>query len=149
MAALADPTHASGSHAADRDDIPTQHESTGQLVADATEQIGQLVRQEMALARAELTQSAKKAGTGAGLFGGAGLVALYGVAALVATAIISLDLVMPLWLAALVVGVVLLAVAGLLALVGKKQVSEAAPPAERTVHNVKADIDTVRGGNHP
>ena len=72
-----------------------------------------------------------------------------GVAALVATAIISLDLVMPLWLAALVVGVVLLAVAGLLALVGKKQVSEAAPPAERTVHNVKADIDTVRGGNHP
>ena len=118
-------------------------------MADATEQIGQLVRQEMALARAELTQSAKKAGTGAGLFGGAGLVALYGVAALVATAIIALDLVLPLWLAALVVGVVLLAVAGLLALVGKKQLSEAAPPAERTVHNVKADIDTVRGGNHP
>lgn len=140
--------HHEGAHAAGRDDIGAQHETTGQLIADATEQIGQLVRQEMALARAELTQSAKKAGTGAGIFGGAGLVALYGVAVLIATAVIALDLVMPLWLAALVVGVVLLAVAGVLALVGKRQVKQATPPVERTVHNVKTDIDTVKGRQH-
>lgn len=123
-----------------------QNESTAQLIATATEQLGQLVRQELELARAELTQSAKRAGTGAGLFGGAGLVALYGVGVLVATAIIALALVLPLWLAALLVGVALLAVAGVMALVGKKQVDQVTPPAGRTVENVKADIDTVTGG---
>lgn len=123
-----------------------QNESTAQLIATATEQLGQLVRQELELARAELTQSAKRAGTGAGLFGGAGLVALYGVGVLIATAIIALGLVLPLWLAALLVGLVLLAVAGVMALVGKKQVTQVTPPAERTVENVKADIDTVTGG---
>lgn len=122
-------------------------ESTGQLIATATDQLGQLVRQEMALAKAELADNAKRAGTGAGLFGGAGVVALYGLAALVATAIIALDLVLPLWLAALIVAVVLFAVAGVMALLGKKQVTRAAPPGEHTIDNVKADIETVKGGH--
>lgn len=120
--------------------------STAQLIATATDQLGQLVRQEMALARAELTQNAKRAGTGAGLFGGAGLVALYGLAALVAAAIIALGLLVPLWLSAVLVALVLFAVAGVMALVGKKQVTHAAPPAEHTVDNIKADIETVKGG---
>lgn len=145
---MADLHHGHGARVAGREDIGPHHETTGQLIADATEQVGQLVRQEMALARAELTRSAKKAGTGAGLFGGAGLVALYGVAVLIATAVIALDLVMPLWLAALAIGIVLIAFAGVLALIGKKQVTQATPPVERTVHNVKADIDTVKGGQH-
>ncbi len=124
-----------------------EHESTGQLIATASEQLGQLVRQELALARAELRDNAKRMGSGAGLFGGAGLVALYGLGALVATVVLALGLVMPLWLAALVVAVALFAIAGVMALVGRKQVTEATPPAEHTVDSVKADIHAVREGS--
>lgn len=124
----------------------SQDESTGQLIATATDQLGQLMRQEMALARAELTQNAKRAGTGVGLFGGAGLVALYGLAVLVATAVIGLGLVLPLWLAALIVALILFAIAGVMALVGKKQVTTATPPVEHTMDNIKADVEAVKGG---
>ncbi|MDO3704097.1 phage holin family protein [Micromonospora sp. C28SCA-DRY-2] len=118
--------------------------STAELVQRATEQISRLVRDELALARAELAQKGKHAGIGIGLFGGGGALALYGLGALVATAILLLDLAMPAWLAALIVAVVLFVVAGVLALVGKKQVSRAVPPVpSATVRSVRADVDTV------
>jgi hypothetical protein len=120
------------------------HASTAELVKRAGEQISQLVREELALARAEMTAKAKRAGTGAGLFGAAGILALYGLAALLATVVILLDLVLPLWLAALIVTVVLLAAAGVMALVGRGQVREAAPPVpEQAVESVRADVHTV------
>src|SRR5690242_1781102 len=96
--------------------------STAELVKLASEQISRLVRDELRLAQAELTRKGKHAGIGVGLFGGAGLVALYGVAALLATLVVVLDLVMPLWLATLIVAVALLAIAGVMALIGRKQV---------------------------
>ncbi len=118
--------------------------STAELVQRATEQVSRLVRDELALARAELTQKGKHAGIGLGLFGGGGALALYGLGALVATAILLLDLVLPAWAAALIVAVVLFLGAGILALVGKKQVSQAVPPVpEATVRSVRADVDTV------
>ncbi|MEU4780511.1 phage holin family protein [Micromonospora sp. NPDC023633] len=118
--------------------------STAELVQRATEQVSRLVRDELALARAELTQKGKHAGIGIGLFGGGGALALYGLGALVATAILLLDLVLPAWAAALIVAVVLFALAGVLALVGKKQVSQAVPPVpEAAVRSVRADVDTV------
>ncbi|MEU5944961.1 phage holin family protein [Micromonospora sp. NPDC047465] len=118
--------------------------STAELVQRATEQVSRLVRDELALARAELTQKGKHAGIGIGLFGGGGALALYGLGALVATAILLLDLVLPAWAAALIVAVVLFVVAGILALVGKKQVSQAVPPVPAaTVRSVRADVDTV------
>ena len=118
--------------------------STAELVQRATEQVSRLVRDELALARAELTQKGKHAGIGIGLFGGGGVMALYGTGALVATVILLLALVMPAWLAALIVAVALFLLAGILALVGKKQVSRAVPPVpEATVRSVRADVDTV------
>jgi uncharacterized membrane protein YqjE len=121
--------------------------STSQLVTQLTEQSTQLIRSELRLAQAEMTAKAKHAGVGAGLFGGAGVVALYGLGALITTVILALDLVMPAWLAALIVTVVLFAIAGVVALVGKKQVAQATPAApERTIDNVKQDIATVKGG---
>ncbi|MEH0841532.1 phage holin family protein [Micromonospora sp. CPCC 205711] len=118
--------------------------STAELVQRATEQVSRLVRDELALARAELTQKGKHAGIGIGLFGGGGALALYGLGALVATAILLLDLVLPAWAAALIVAVVLFLLAGVLALVGKKQVSHAVPPMpEAAVRSVRADVDTV------
>src|SRR6476661_7664091 len=99
---------------------PAEHEeSAGELVSRATRQISELVHKEMALAKAELADKGKQAGVGAGLFGGAGVVALYAGAALIGAAVAGLAVVWPTWLSALVVGVVLLAVAGILALVGR------------------------------
>ncbi|MDI5942380.1 phage holin family protein, partial [Micromonospora sp. DH15] len=57
--------------------------STAELVQRATEQVSRLVRDELALARAELTQKGKHAGIGIGLFGGGGALALYGLGALI------------------------------------------------------------------
>src|SRR3712207_6849949 len=85
-------------------------------------QISRLVRDEARLAQAEVTQKAKRLGVGAGLFGGAGLFAFLGLATLITTAILLLDLVLPAWLAALIVTVVLFVIAGVLALIGKKDV---------------------------
>jgi membrane protein len=113
-----------------------QDRPIGQLVNDATEQITRLVRDEMRLAATELQQKGKRIGVGAGLVGGAGVVAFYGGAALVAALILGLATQLVAWLAAL-------------ALVGKQQVQRAGPlvPEEATA-SVKADIDTVKEGMH-
>ena len=128
---------------------PVAQLSTAELVKLATEQVSTLVRDELALAKAELSGKAKHAGKGAGLFGGAGLAALYGLAVLIATAVIGLDAVLPLWLAALIVGVALLLVAGVFALLGRRQVNQGMPPTpDETIASVKADIDTVKRSAH-
>jgi hypothetical protein len=122
-----------------------QDESSGDLVRQAAEQISRLVRDELALAKAEMTEKGKKAGVGAGLLGGGGLVALYGVAALLTAIVLGLAEAMPAWLAALIVAVLLFAVAGVLAVVGRKEVRQATPPVpQEAVDSVKADIDEVK-----
>lgn len=124
--------------------------SMGELVSRLSEEMSSLVRGEVELARLELTDKAKHAGKGAGAFGAAGLVALYGLGVLIATAILALALVMDAWLAALLVGVVLLAVAGGMALFGKKQVSEGVPmKPERAAENIKRDVETVKRHRRP
>jgi uncharacterized membrane protein YqjE len=123
---------------------PSAEPSTSELVQRAAEQVTKLVHDELALARAELTEKGKHAGLGAGLFGGGGVLALYGVGALVAAAVLLLDLVMPAWLAALVMSLVLLAIAGILALVGRKQVKQAVPPMPTAAaESMRADVDAV------
>jgi hypothetical protein len=119
--------------------------STGQLISQLTEQVSRLVRDEARLAQAEVTQKAKRLGIGAGLFGGAGLFAFFGLAVLIAAAVLALALVLPGWLAALIVAVVLFAVAGVLALVGKKDVEKGSPPVpSEAIASTKADIATVK-----
>jgi hypothetical protein len=121
--------------------------STGQLISQLTEQLSSLVRSEARLAQAEVTQKAKRLGIGAGLFGGAGLFAFFGLAVLISTAILALALVLPAWLAGLIVAVVLFAIAGVLAVVGKKDVDKATPPLPtQAIAGVQADIATVKQG---
>jgi uncharacterized membrane protein YqjE len=118
--------------------------STSELVQRLGEQVSRLVRDELRLARVELTDKGKRAGIGAGLLGGGGLIALYGVAAVLAGVILLLAQVMWDWLAAVLVGVVLLAVAGIMALQGRNKVREATPPVPKeAVDSVKADIDEI------
>lgn len=119
--------------------------STGDLVSRMSEQVSTLVREELELARVEMVEKGKKAGTGAGLLGGAGVLALYGVSALLVTIGALLALVWPAWLAALVVAVVVFAIAGVAALLGKKQVQQAVPPAPTAaVDSTKRDVSTVQ-----
>lgn len=118
----------------------------GALVHDLSVQIPELVRSELRLAQAELAQKGKRAGIGAGLFGAAGLLAFFGAASLVAAVVLALALVLPAWAAGLVVAVLLLAAAGVAALRGKSQVTEATPAKpERAVAGLKEDIKTVKG----
>jgi Flp pilus assembly protein TadB len=123
--------------------------SAGELVKQLSEQVSRLIRDELKLAEYEMTRKAKRAGRGAGMFGGSGLLALYGIGCLLAAAIIGLAGVLPAWAAALIVGGALLAIAGVAALVGKSQVSKAAPPVpEQTVQSVKADVEEIKERAH-
>jgi len=118
--------------------------STTELVRTAAEQISRLIRDELALARAEMTAKAKQAGVGAGLLGGGSLFAVYGVGALLFAIGLGLAEAMPAWLAALIVAVVLLAAAGMLAIAGRREVQQAGPPVpEETLESVKAVVDDV------
>ena len=122
--------------------------STGELVSRLSHEVSELVRNELRLAQTEVSQKAKRAGIGAGLFGGACILALYGIGVLIATAILALSLVLDAWLAALIVGVVLLAAAGVASLLGKKQVEQAAPPVPtETVASIKQDVRAATKGH--
>jgi MFS family permease len=117
----------------------------GDLVKQLAEQTSTLVRQEMDLAKAELSAKGKQAGKGAGLLGGAAVIGLLGAGALTAFLIMLLDGALANWLAALIVAVVFLAIAGILALQGKKKVQAAAPPVpEQTVETVKEDVEWAK-----
>jgi hypothetical protein len=117
----------------------------GELVQDLSRQTSTLIRQEMRLAQVELAEKGRHAGKGAGMFGGAGLVALYGVGALIAAAILGLSTVLEPWIAAAAIGAGLLVIAGLLALTGKKELDEAGPPKpEQALDSVQRDIETVK-----
>ena len=122
-----------------------QDKPLGELVQDLSRQTSTLIRQEMRLAQAELTEKGRHAGRGAGMFGGAGLVALYGVGALVAAAVLGLATVIESWIAAAAIGAGLVLVAGILALTGKKELDEAGPPKpEQAIDSVQRDIETVK-----
>jgi uncharacterized membrane protein YqjE len=123
----------------------TEDRSVAELVREISEQVSRLVRDELRLARAEMTEKGKRAGVGAGLFGGAGVVALYGVAALLVALVLGLAEVMPAWVAALLVAGLLFIVAAVLALVGRRNVQKATPPVpEQAMESVKADVAEVK-----
>lgn len=128
---------------------PAADRSVGQLVGDLTDEVKRLVRDEIRLAVFELRDKGKRLGRGAGLLGASGMLALLGAATLVAAAVLAVALVMPGWLAALLVGGALLAVAGLTALVGRREVTHGVPPVpQEAIAGLRDDAQTVirRGG---
>jgi uncharacterized membrane protein YqjE len=122
-----------------------QDASAAELVKQLSEQTSRLVHHEVELAKAELAVKGKRAGIGAGMFGGAGTFGLYAFGALTAAIIAALATAVDTWLAALIVAVVYGAIAGVLALMGKKKVQEAVPPVpEDTVESVKEDVQWTK-----
>jgi uncharacterized membrane protein YqjE len=122
-----------------------QDPTVGELARQLPEQISRLVREELRLAQLEMTQKGKRAGIGAGMLGGGGVVALYGVAAVLAAAILALALVLPAWASALIVGGALLAVSAALAGLGRKRVQQAMPPVPQQAQaSVEADVEEIK-----
>ena len=121
--------------------------STGELVKDLSHEMSTLARQEVALAKAELTEKAKKAGIGVGLLTGGGVAMLLALGSLTAFLILLLELAMPAWVAALIVTLLWGVVAAVLALQGKQKVQEVGKPVpEKTVESVKEDVEWLK---HP
>jgi uncharacterized membrane protein YqjE len=131
-----------GAHAIGQDD--PRDRGIGELVKDLANQTSTLVRQEIKLAQAEVTQKGKVAGRGAGMLAGAAVFGLLALGALTALLIIALDGAMPLWLAALIVTVLWTIVAAVLGMSGKKALQAATPPAPQTVETVKEDIQWAK-----
>jgi hypothetical protein len=122
-----------------------REQSMGALFKQLSDDLSTLVRQELRLAQAEMTQKGKQAGLGAGLMGGGGFLALLASGTLTACVIAGLSTAMATWLAALIVTVVYAAGAGVLALVGKRRVTEATPPVpEQTAESVKEDVQWAK-----
>ncbi len=120
-------------------------ESIGELVKHLTQQTSELARREVELAKAEMSLKAKRIGTGAGAFGGAGLLGLFAFAALTAALVLLIATATEEWVAALIVAAAYAAVAGGLALAGKRKVDQATPPIpEQTIESTKADIDETK-----
>ncbi len=123
--------------------------SVGQLVERMSAQVSALVRDEMALATAEMKRKGAQAGVGIGIGSAGAVVALLGLGALVASAVLGLATVLAAWLAALIFGLVLMVVAGVLAAAGIGQVRSSAPVVpEQAVQSTKRDIETVKESLH-
>jgi putative superfamily III holin-X len=120
-------------------------QSIAGLVKDLANETSTLVRQEIDLAKAEMTERGKQMGKGAGLLGAAALIGLLAAGALTACLVALLDLAMATWLAALIVTVAFGAIAAALALIGRKQIREAAPPVpEQAIDSVKEDVQWAK-----
>jgi hypothetical protein len=129
----------------DGEDSAISDRSIADLLQQLSAQTTTLVRQELDLAKAELAVKGKKAGLGAGMFGGAGVLGLYGFGALTACLILALSTAVTGWLAALIIAVVYGAIAGGLALTGKNKVQEGVPPVpKQTVESVKEDLEWTK-----
>ena len=124
---------------------PANEQSISDLVRQLTEQSNELARKEIELAKAELEAKARTVGTGIGAFGGAGVVSFLALGALTATLILGLAETLDPWLAALVVTVVYSAIAGVMALIGRRKVEEATPPTpDRAFENTRRDVEEIK-----
>jgi hypothetical protein len=120
--------------------------SAGDIVQSVMRDVGEVVRGEVRLARAEVTEKVSQAGKAAGMFGGAAVCGLLGAAALVAAAIAGLAIVLPLWASAAILAVILLVAAGVMFGVGRAKLKDVTPVPERTVQTLKDDVEWAK---HP
>jgi hypothetical protein len=123
--------------------MAAEERTLGQLVSDASRDVSELVRYEIALAKAEVQRDVKRVAAASGLFGAAALLAVYATIALMIAAGLGLAEVMPAWLAFLVVALAFLLLAGVCVVVGRSQIGRIKPP-ERTIRSTKETIAVVR-----
>ncbi|NIZ90521.1 phage holin family protein [Kineococcus rubinsiae] len=129
----------------DRKPVTPPERSIGQLVSDATKDISELVRYEVALAKAEITADVKNGALGGGLFAVAGVFGFVAFIFLGVTVAYALHegAGWPVWLSFLVVAVAMLLVAGALAVVGLGAIKKVRPP-ERTIRTTKETVAVLK-----
>lgn len=127
------------------DQADLREQPIGELLKRLSQETTSLVKMELDLAKAEMAQKGKDAGRGAGELGAAGIAALLMLGSLTACLIAALDTQMKTWIAALIVTVLWAAVAGVLALKGKKDLQHAGPAVpEQTLETVKEDVQWAK-----
>lgn len=148
---MTDRTVESGAHLASSTGTPVGaggsaggERSLGEIISSVTQDITTLVRQELDLAKTELKQEASKAGKGAGLLAGAGVAGHFVLLFVSLTIVFALDLALPLWASALIVGVVWAIVAAVLASIGKKAIQESNPQLPKTQQTLKEDASWAK-----
>lgn len=142
--------HVEGVRTYGPESVPTSSDMpVGELTARLVDQVRQLVRAELELARTEAISRAKRMTLGVGMFGSAGLLAFFGAACMIAAAVIGVANVTRPWFAAIIVGVACFVVAGLVALPGKKGFTSRHPAVPQdTVESLKADVHAMRDAVH-
>ena len=124
---------------------PPQDKPIAELLQQLSTQTATLVRQEIRLAQVELQAKGKRAGIGAGMFGGAGLLGVFALAALTTAVIAAIATATDLWVAALIVAVVYAVGAAVLGLAGRNKTREAVPPApEQAIESTKEDVQWAK-----
>ena len=124
----------------------TKKKSLIALLADLPRLFSNLVREEIENLKTEIVGKLKHAGIGIGLFVAAGLFAFFMLAAFITAAILGFATIVPGWLAALIVAVILLVITVIIALIGLAQVKKGVPPAPtETIKSVKKDVDAIKG----
>jgi len=119
--------------------------SLSDIVKSLGDDLGRLLRGELALLKSEMRDNVAKIGTGAGFFGTAGIVALFALEFILLALVFDLVAVgLPAWAAALIVGVVLAAVAGVLAMRGKRNVASASVVPRETIDQIKTDAAAIK-----
>ena len=124
-----------------------EQRTIGQLVADATHDVQHIVRGEIALAKAEVSGKASRMGKGVGLLVGAGVVALFGVLFLLHTLARVIAIWLPVWAGYGIVTLVLLIVAAILGLLGKKALDNLDPAPRRAIADVQQTVAAIKPGS--
>jgi hypothetical protein len=123
---------------------PVEQTSIGELIGNISDDLSQLFRQEVELAKAEIKQEATKAGKAAGMLGGAGFAGYLAVVLLSFAAVFGLDAVMPMGWAAVIVAVVWAAIGAALYVTGKNRLKTVDPMPRRTVETIKEDAQWLK-----
>jgi uncharacterized membrane protein len=120
--------------------MPVDNRSSAEVVQDLVRNVQEILRSEVRLAKAEITEEAKKAGQSAALSAGGAILSIFGLGLLLWAAVYALSLALPLWAAALIIGVLVGIVAGIMLAVGRARMKQVHPKPETTIGSVKENV---------
>ena len=123
---------------------PPREMTARELTVQLGEQMSQLLRQELALAKAEMFTRARQMVLGGGMLAVAALLGLTGYLALIAAIIAGVAVALPPWAATAIVGGGLVVIAGGLAALAARRLSGGLPPLHLTIESIRRDVGGVR-----
>ena len=126
------------------DTNPQKEQGLGALFADLSDKTTLLIRQEITLAKEEMKSKVKRAALDVVFFLIGAFIAYIGLLALIAAAALALSLVLPAWVATLIVGIVVILVGGILVWVGVNSLKNINLKPERTIETLKDDVKAVK-----